>query len=85
MYDGDRLPKCCDNHVCRAGLIVPEEEALSWQDSPGIRHSPDPHLQIRHRGPDVALGPFGDLAGDGDGSTPTPGEKGCESLVFWWL
>ena len=30
--------------------------------------SPHPHLQIRHRGPDVALGPFRDLAGDGDGT-----------------
>ena len=49
------------------------------------RPSPHPHLQIRHRGPDVALGTFRDLAGDGDGSAPSPGEECRESLVFRWL
>ena len=44
--------------------------------------SPHPHLQIRHRRPDVALGPFRDLAGDGDGSAPAAGEEGRENLVF---
>ena len=43
---------------------------------------PHPHLQIRHRGPDVALGPLRDLAGNGDGSAPAPGEEGREDLVF---
>ena len=46
---------------------------------------PDPHLQISHRRPDVALGPFRNLAGDGDGSGPPPGEEGGENLVFRWL
>ncbi len=49
------------------------------------RHSPNPHFQIRHRRPDVALGPFRDLAGDGDGSAPAPGEEGREDFVFRWL
>ena len=44
--------------------------------------SPHPHLQIRHRRPDVALGPFRDLAGDGDGCAPPPREEGSENLVF---
>ncbi len=44
--------------------------------------SPHPHLQIRHRGPDVALGPFGDLAGDSNRSSPPPGEECRENLVF---
>lgn len=47
--------------------------------------SPHPHLQIRHCRPDVALGPFGDLAGNGDGSAPAPGEEGRENLVVRWL
>ena len=46
---------------------------------------PHPHLQIRHRGPDVALGSFRDLAGDGDRSAPAPGEECRESLVVRWL
>ena len=48
----------------------------------GIWRSPHPHLQIRHRGPDVALGSFRDLAGDCDGSAPPPGEECRENLVF---
>ena len=47
--------------------------------------SPHPHFQIRHCGPDVALGSFRDLAGDGDGSAPAASEEGRESLVFRWL
>jgi len=43
--------------------------------------SPHPHLQIRHRCPDIALGPFGDLAGDGDGSAPAPGEELRQNVV----
>jgi len=40
-----------------------------WQSN-----SPHPHLQIRHRRPHVPLGPFRDLAGDGYGCAPPPGE-----------
>ena len=47
--------------------------------------SPHPHLQIRHRRPDVALGSFRDLAGDGDGSVPPPREELRENLVGGWL
>jgi len=48
-------------------------------------HSPHPHLQIPHRRPDVPFSPFRDLAGDGDGSTPPPGEELRENLVCGWL
>ena len=47
-----------------------------------LSQSPHPHLQIRHRRPDVALDPFRDLAGDSDGSAPAPGEECRENLVF---
>ena len=43
---------------------------------------PHPHLQIRQGRPDIALGAFGDLAGDGDGGGPPPREEGRENLVF---
>ena len=51
-----------------------------WKRRSG--HSPHPHLQISHRRSDVALGPFRDLTGDGDGSVPAPGEEGRENLVL---
>ena len=44
--------------------------------------SPHPHFQIRQRRPDVALGPFRNLAGDGDARTPAPGEECRERFVF---
>ena len=56
-------------------------EGMGWR-SKTKAISPHPHLQTRHRGPDVALGPVRDLAGDGDGSAPPPGEEGRENLVF---
>ena len=45
--------------------------------------SPHPQLQIRPRGPDVALGSFGDLAGDGDIEEPD-GKGGCFRSDRWW-
>jgi len=44
--------------------------------------SPHPHFQIRHRRPNITLGSFRYLAGDGDGSAPPPGEEGRENLVI---
>ena len=43
---------------------------------------PNPHLQIRQSCPDVPLGAFGNLAGDGDGDAPSFREECRESLVF---
>ena len=50
-----------------------------------VKHLSQPHLQIRHRRPHIPLGPFRDLAGDGDGGGPPPGEELRENLVFRWL
>ena len=49
---------------------------------PGSDPLPLPHLQIRQGGPDIALGPFGDLAGDPNRSCPPPREELRENLVF---
>ncbi len=42
---------------------------------------PHPHLQIRQGGPDIALGAFGDLAGDPNRDRPPPREECRENLV----
>ena len=49
------------------------------------KSSPQPHLQIRHRRPNVSCCPGGDHSGGGDGSAPAPGEECRESLVIGWL
>jgi hypothetical protein len=65
-------------------------ELLGGRDQ-WIRHltetrlSPHPHLQIRHRHPDVAFGPFRYLSSDCDRSAPALGEECRESLVVRWL
>jgi len=57
----------------------------SCQRRESSTRSPHPHLQIPHRRSHVALGPLRDLPGDGDGSTPPPGEELRENLVCGWL
>jgi hypothetical protein len=44
--------------------------------------SPHPHLQVRHRRPDIACGTCGDHAGGRDGDVPPLCEESRESLVF---
>ncbi len=48
-------------------------------------YSPHPHLQVCHRGPDVASCAFRDHSGGGDGGSPPPREECREKLVFRWL
>jgi len=77
-----RISRRTSSRALQIGTILFDQFAgeLSFN-----RHSAQPHLQIRHRSPDVPRCPGRNHPGGGNRDSPPPREKGRENRVFRWL